>query len=49
MTKTEKRTRLQHHVKIGIIKQLYKDSLITNVQYQLLIQKYNRKMVEKAE
>ena len=43
MTKFEKRSRLQHTVKIGIIKQLYKDNKITDVQYRNLLLKYGKK------
>ena len=46
MTKFEKRSRLQHTVKIGIIKQLYKDNKITDVQYRNLLLKYGKKKPE---
>jgi|GEM_PF-4559850 len=43
MTKSEKRSRLQYTVKIGIIKQLYKDRKLTDIQYRNLMRKYNKK------
>jgi len=43
MNVTLKRQRLQHTVKIGIIKQMYKDHLITEEQYQTLLKKYDKK------
>ena len=46
MTKFEKRSRLQHTVKIGIIKQLYKDNKITDVQYRNLLLKYGKKKLK---
>jgi len=35
--------KLLSDVKLGIIKQLYKDNLITNKQYQFLLIKYGYK------
>ncbi|MCL2722633.1 MAG: hypothetical protein FWD47_14985 [Treponema sp.] len=43
MSKTLKRQRLQHTVKVGIIKQLYKDHKITDIQYKNLLFKYGKK------
>jgi len=37
-----KRQRLQPYVKIGIIKQLYKDNLISEKQYKFLLGKYGK-------
>jgi len=43
MKKAQTRGRLQYFVKIGIIKQMYKDHLITDEQYQNLLRKYSKK------
>jgi len=42
----KKRQRLMPYMKIGIVKQLYKDELITAEQYQFLLQKYGYKVKE---
>ena len=43
MTKAYKRDRLQNFVKIGIVKQMHKDHLITDEHYQNLLRKYSKK------
>jgi len=49
MSKTLKRQRLQHTVKVGIIKQLYKDHKITDIQYKNLLLRYGKKGRKKGE
>ena len=43
MSKIEKRRNLQITAKIGVVKQLHKDHLITDEQYQFLLKKYKEK------
>ena len=40
MKATDNRQKLMIAVKIGVVKQLYKDKLITANQYQYLLHKY---------
>ena len=39
-----KRQRLLPNVKIGIVKQLYKDGKISEIQYKTLLRKYGKKV-----
>jgi len=43
MSKIDRRRHLQYDAKIGIVKQLHKDHLITDEQYQYLLRKYSHK------
>ena len=43
MSKKEMKQILQHTAKIGVVKQLHKDHLITDDQYQYLLRKYSHK------
>jgi len=43
MSKIEKKRILQISAKVGVVKQLHKDHLITDDQYQLLMRKYSHK------